>query len=214
MFPVLAEIAGIDPNSVKWINMAPNLQEQMLLQGQVDASAVFSVTSYMNLVAQKLDPERDIRWFHYADHGIDLYSNGVLVSAALRKEHPQAVAGRAEAAAERSCITSCLLLLISARLSGTTRIQRNSAGSDVIGKSRQARDLGQSLTGRHARKHIDFARLALQSFSRQPRDLFRRYDQDARVVSKDGIAGAHGHPTAIDGDVDAPLETLPSAKDR
>lgn len=93
MFPVLAEIAGIDPKSVKWINMAPNLQEQMLLQGQVDASAVFSVTSYMNLVAQKLDPERDIRWFHYADHGIDLYSNGVLVSAALRKERPEAVAG-------------------------------------------------------------------------------------------------------------------------
>ena len=93
MFPVLAEIAGVDPNSVKWVNMAPNLQEQMLLQGQVDASAVFSVTSYMNLVAQKLDPERDIRWFHYADHGIDLYSHGVLVSAALRKERPEAVAG-------------------------------------------------------------------------------------------------------------------------
>jgi NitT/TauT family transport system substrate-binding protein len=93
MFPVLAEMAGIDPKSVKWTNMAPNLQEQMLLQGQVDASAVFSVTSYMNLVAQKLDPERDIRWFHYADHGIDLYSNGVMVSAALRKERPEAVAG-------------------------------------------------------------------------------------------------------------------------
>jgi NitT/TauT family transport system substrate-binding protein len=86
-------MAGIDPNAVKWINMAPNLQEQMLLQGQVDASAVFSVTSYMNLVAQRLDPDRDIRWFHYADHGIDLYSNGVLVSAALRKERPEAVAG-------------------------------------------------------------------------------------------------------------------------
>ncbi len=93
MFPVLAEIAGIDESKVKWLNMAPNLQEQMLLQGQVDASAVFSVTSYMNLVAQRLDPDKDIRWFHYADHGIDLYSNGVMVSPALIRERPEAVAG-------------------------------------------------------------------------------------------------------------------------
>lgn len=93
MFPVLAETAGFDETKVKWLNMAPNLQEQMLLQGQVEASAVFNVTSYMNLVAQKLDPEKDIRWFHYADHGIELYSNGVLVSPALLKEKPQAVAG-------------------------------------------------------------------------------------------------------------------------
>lgn len=93
MFPVLAEVNGFDETKVKWLNMAPNLQEQMLLQGQVEASAVFNVTSYLNLVAQKLDPDQDIRWFHYADHGIELYSNGVLVSRALLKDRPQAVAG-------------------------------------------------------------------------------------------------------------------------
>lgn len=93
MFPVLAEAAGIDETKVRWLNMAPNLQEQMLLQGQVDASAVFNVTSYMNLVSQRLDPDKDIRWFHYADHGIELYSNGLLVSPALLKDKPQVVAG-------------------------------------------------------------------------------------------------------------------------
>jgi len=93
MFATLASKNGIDTNKVKWTNMAPNLQEQMLLRGQVDASAVFSVTSYMNLVAQNLDPEKDIRWFHYADHGIELYSNGILVSQQLIKEKPQVVAG-------------------------------------------------------------------------------------------------------------------------
>ena len=93
MFPVLAKMTGVDDKKVKWLNMAPNLQEQMLLQGQVDASAVFSVTSYINLVAQKVDPEKDIRWFHFADNGIDLYSNGILVSQALARERPQAVAG-------------------------------------------------------------------------------------------------------------------------
>ena len=93
MFPILAEKNGIDANKVKWTNLAPNLQEQLMLQGHVDASAVFSVTSYMNLVAQGVDPDKDIRWFHYADHGIDLYGNGVMVSQQLLKDKPQAVAG-------------------------------------------------------------------------------------------------------------------------
>jgi NitT/TauT family transport system substrate-binding protein len=93
MFPALAERSGIDAGKVTWTNMAPNLQEQMLLQGQVDASAVFSVTSYMNLVAQRVDPEKDIRWFHYADNGIALYGNGVLVSPQVLKDKPEAVAG-------------------------------------------------------------------------------------------------------------------------
>ncbi len=93
MFAVLAEKNNIDASKVTWTHMAPNLQEQMLLRGQVDASAVFSVTSYMNLVAQNLDPEKDIRWFHYADNGIELYSNGILVSQQLLKDKPQVVAG-------------------------------------------------------------------------------------------------------------------------
>lgn len=93
MFATLARKNGVDASTVSWTNMAPNLQEQMLLRGQVDASAVFNVTSYMNLVAQNLDPEKDIRWFHYADHGIELYSNGVMVSPQLIKDKPQVVAG-------------------------------------------------------------------------------------------------------------------------
>lgn len=92
-FPVLAELNGLDASKIKWSNMAPNLQEQMLLQGQVDASAVFSVTAYMNLVGNRIDPEKDIRWFHYTDHGIALYGNGVMVSPKLINEKPQAVAG-------------------------------------------------------------------------------------------------------------------------
>lgn len=93
MFATLASKNGLDTSKVTWTNMAGNLQEQMLIRGQVDASAVFSVTSYMNLVAQNLDPDKDIRWFHYADHGIELYSNGVMVSPQLIKDKPQVVAG-------------------------------------------------------------------------------------------------------------------------
>ena len=97
MFAALAERNGVDAGKVRWTNMAPNLQEQMLLRGEVEASAVFSVTSYMNFIAQKLDPDKDLRWFHYADHGIELYGNGVMVSPALLKDRPQAVGGMVRA---------------------------------------------------------------------------------------------------------------------
>ena len=105
VFTALAKKNGIDEKKVTWLNMAPNLQEQMLLQGQVAASAVFSATSYMNLAAQRVDPDRDIRWFYYGDYGLDLYSNGVMVSAQMVKERPQAVAGlvRAINKAIREC---------------------------------------------------------------------------------------------------------------
>ncbi|MEK8086576.1 ABC transporter substrate-binding protein [Aquabacterium sp. A3] len=93
MFPALAELNGIDASKVSWTHMAPNLQEQMLLTDQVAASAVFSVTSYLNLIGQRVDPDKDIRWFHYADHGIALYGNGIVVSPTLIKEQPQVVAG-------------------------------------------------------------------------------------------------------------------------
>jgi NitT/TauT family transport system substrate-binding protein len=84
---------GVDPASVSITNVAPSLQEQILIQGQVDASLVFTATSYMNLLAQKLDPDKDFRWIYYADSGIDLYSNGVMVSPKLIKDHPEAVRG-------------------------------------------------------------------------------------------------------------------------
>ena len=93
LFTALAKKNGIADKKVNWMNMAPNLQEQFLLRGQVDASAVFSATSYMNLVSQGVDPDKDIRWIFYNDNGLDLYSNGVLVSSKLLKEKPAAVKG-------------------------------------------------------------------------------------------------------------------------
>ena len=42
---------------------------------------------------QGQDPEKDFCWFNYGEHGLDLYSNGVMVSQKLLKENPKAVAG-------------------------------------------------------------------------------------------------------------------------
>jgi NitT/TauT family transport system substrate-binding protein len=93
LFAPLARINGIDPAKVSITNMQPNLQEQMLLNGQVDFSAVFTVTSYINLIGMKIDPDKDIRWLYFSDYGVDLYSNGIMVSQKLLRENPKVVAG-------------------------------------------------------------------------------------------------------------------------
>ena len=99
LLPLLAKKNDVDYAKIDILNVAPNLQEQMLLQGQVDVIAIFTATSYMNLVSLKLDPDKDFRWIYYADSGVDLYSNGVMVSAKLAKEKPEAVKGLTRAIA-------------------------------------------------------------------------------------------------------------------
>jgi NitT/TauT family transport system substrate-binding protein len=93
LFPALAKVNGVDLAKVKVLNMAPPLQEQMMLRGDVDASAVFTVTSYINLIGQKIDPDKDIRWIFYSSLGVNPYSNGILVSRKLATDNPKAVTG-------------------------------------------------------------------------------------------------------------------------
>lgn len=93
LLPLLSKQNGVDYSKINITQVSPSLQEQILLQGQVDAVAVFSATSYLNLVSLRLDPDKDFRWFYYSDLGLDLYSNGVMVSPKLLKEQPEAVKG-------------------------------------------------------------------------------------------------------------------------
>lgn len=93
MLPVLAKANNLDLTKIKVSNMAPNLQEPMLLQGQMDAALVFNITSYFNLVLNRQDPDKDFTWISFGDYGLDLYSNGLMVSQKLAKENPKAVAG-------------------------------------------------------------------------------------------------------------------------
>jgi NitT/TauT family transport system substrate-binding protein len=108
LFPLLAKKNGLDASKVEVVNMAPNLQEQMLIRGDVDISALFTATSYMNLVAIRQDPDKDFRWIYYSDGGLDLYSNGVMVSQRLAREKPEAVKGlvRAINKAMKDCLAN------------------------------------------------------------------------------------------------------------
>jgi len=93
MLAPLAKKNGVDESKIKVVNVAPNLVEQMLVQNTVDVIGAFAATTYMNVVALRQDPEKDFRWFFYDQYGLDLYSNGVMVSQKLLKEKPEAVRG-------------------------------------------------------------------------------------------------------------------------
>jgi NitT/TauT family transport system substrate-binding protein len=91
LLPILARANGIDYAKVNMQNVAANLQEQMLIQKNLDGILGFNYSIYINLAQAHFDPDREARWFGFSDHGLDLYSNGVMASQDLIKRDPGAV---------------------------------------------------------------------------------------------------------------------------
>jgi NitT/TauT family transport system substrate-binding protein len=93
LLPLLARLNGIDYAKINNLNIAANLQEQMLIAKNLDGILGFNYSIYINLAQAQFDPERDARWFSYSDNGLDLYSNGVMASQELIKRNPEAARG-------------------------------------------------------------------------------------------------------------------------
>ena len=92
LFPALCKLAHIDCSKVKITNMQPNLREQMLMQGQVDG--VFGYVNTIRFSAKLMGvDEKQLRYINFGDYGMDLYSNGIIVSKKLVHDNPQAVRG-------------------------------------------------------------------------------------------------------------------------
>jgi NitT/TauT family transport system substrate-binding protein len=92
LFPAFCKLAKIDCTKVKITNMQPNLREQMLMQGQVDG--VFGYVNTIRFSAKLMGVEdKQLRFINYGAYGMDLYSNGIIVSKKLVKDNPKAVAG-------------------------------------------------------------------------------------------------------------------------
>jgi len=92
LFPAFANAIGIDSNAVKRKNMDPRLREPMLIRGEVDAISGHLFSSMLNLKAAKVK-ESEVRYFLYGDYGMASYANGIAVSPAFMRKHPEAVRG-------------------------------------------------------------------------------------------------------------------------
>ena len=96
LLEVFARKNDVGMDKIKLSNMAPNLQEPLLIKGDIDGALVFNITSYFNLRAEPPGPRQGLQLAEFGDYGLDLYSNGLMVSQKLVKENPQ---GRGRAGA-------------------------------------------------------------------------------------------------------------------
>ena len=89
-FPIFQKANNV--TAVQWTAMDPPLRETMLARGDVDAITGFTFTSLLNLEARGVKAE-DVVVLPYADFGVKLYGNAVIVSPKFLKDNPAAVRG-------------------------------------------------------------------------------------------------------------------------
>jgi NitT/TauT family transport system substrate-binding protein len=87
-FPIFQKANGVA--AVQWTAMDPALRETMLARGDVDAITGFTFTSLLNLEARGVKAA-DVVVLPYADNGVKLYGNAIIVSPKLLKDNPAAV---------------------------------------------------------------------------------------------------------------------------
>lgn len=93
LFPAFAKLAQIDASKVNVTNMAPNLREQMLVRGQIDAAFGYVNTITFGAKGIGIDANKDLRFIRYGDYGMDLYANTVFFDRKFIQEKPKAVEG-------------------------------------------------------------------------------------------------------------------------
>jgi NitT/TauT family transport system substrate-binding protein len=90
MFPAFARATGIDAARVNFQAVQPNLRESLLVRGDVDAVTGFDSTVWFSLKGLGIRRE-DVRFLYYADHGVQVLSNSILVSGEMAERRPEVV---------------------------------------------------------------------------------------------------------------------------
>ncbi len=115
MWPALAKAVGIDPDSVKWVNVQPNAKLAALKAGSIDIT-----TSFYNIhhIFQR-ELGDDMGFFAWKEHGINPYGNSLFINGEFLEENPEAVAAFVEVTqkAFRFCVDNpepCVEALVNA----------------------------------------------------------------------------------------------------
>jgi NitT/TauT family transport system substrate-binding protein len=92
LFPAFAKAAGIDPNSVRWTTVTPQLREPMLVQGRANAITGFITSGIFSLRGLGI-PEQDIVTMLYSDVGADFFATSLITTRRWATANPRAVTG-------------------------------------------------------------------------------------------------------------------------
>ena len=98
LFPAFCRTAGFDASRVKILETGLEEREEVMHERKVDGAIGFDSTILYKLV--HLGAARDaLNFLHYADAGLALYSNGIIVSKKALAEKRQHIAGLLRASA-------------------------------------------------------------------------------------------------------------------
>lgn len=89
-FPILAEVNGIDVSTITVEPVGFPTREPMLAEGAVDSVTGFNFSSYLSLARLGI-PEDDITTIMFADHGVELYGNAIIVNTDFAEANPEVV---------------------------------------------------------------------------------------------------------------------------
>jgi NitT/TauT family transport system substrate-binding protein len=91
-FQPFAEAVGIEPASIKWVEVAPDLLATVVYQGSADAVAQFSSSASSTFEKLGYKPEALFQ-FLYSDYVPNLYGNGLIVRRSWAEQNPVAAKG-------------------------------------------------------------------------------------------------------------------------
>ncbi|MBU2647721.1 ABC transporter substrate-binding protein [bacterium] len=87
MWPALAKSVGIDPKSVKWVNVQPNAKLTALISGDIDATTSFY--NIHHIFQEKLGT--NMGFFPWKEYGINPYGNSIIVNGKYLKQKPEVI---------------------------------------------------------------------------------------------------------------------------
>jgi NitT/TauT family transport system substrate-binding protein len=98
IFPLFARANGLDPASVHWLDVTPQLREILLVQGQTDATTAL-ITDVAGLDRLGIT-EGDLNVMRYSDFGVALYGHCLLTTPQFADRNPDTVRKVVKGAAE------------------------------------------------------------------------------------------------------------------
>lgn len=90
LFPAFAKATGLNPASVKWLTVTPQLRGAMLARGEADAITTFFTSGGFELKAAGVELN-DVVFLKYSDYGVDLFGNAMMASPAFAAANPEIV---------------------------------------------------------------------------------------------------------------------------
>jgi len=89
MFPAFALANKIDPASISWLDVSPQLRETMLVQKQADA--ISAQVTHVPALRRLIRPGQSISVMKYSDFGLNLYGHAIITTPEFAEKNGDAI---------------------------------------------------------------------------------------------------------------------------